>query len=646
MILRRLRSSEDDRGAALVIVVGSMLVLAMLAFAALSFTVSSQRFSRLTQDYTGAMAAAQSGVDDFISRLNRDSSYGRTVDCGNAAWRGPVTTTNSCGWSSTTPVGWQPVVSGATGPKDPVFHYLVGAYNGSTGTYLLTVTGRVGDSYRTIETAVGRGASTDYVYYTDFESADPANIQAYNKTDYPSGVPSDVCGRSGNTLAKYWYNGRSAYNAANNPDCMEITFIGGDRLDGEVFTNDTILGTARGGLKPVFLEQVYTADTRCKNAGTTNSSWESYCLRSGSVADFSGKKPKYDDPLYLPDNSGEFATHPGCHYFGSTRIIFEKGATATSPGKMRVWNKTSVNNNRAPVAIRLPGTASDPNCGSTSDLNSTAGALVDVPNEMVVYVAASGGASRQCYAGEIGGTSGKTLPLGDFSAAKTNPTSSITSYKADTNMLESTKYCGEGNLYVEGVLQGRVTVAAAQSVVVTGDLVLAGGLSNNDRDMLGLVATNAVEVFHPRVGDIKSVTRCVAYRPNGTCQTNGLVWNTDAPENVGEVSGWPNRYVDPGTGVKTPADGVQIAGSIQTLLHSFLVQKYDVGGDAGTLLVNGSIAQRWRGIVGKGNEGYTKLYQYDTRLQYSRPPFFPEWANAEWTMRYSGEIPTPQNLRQ
>ena len=111
------------------------------------------------------------------------------------------------------------------------------------------------------------------------------------------------------------------------------------------------------------------------------------------------------------------------------------------------------------------------------------------------------------------------------------------------------------------------------------------------------------------------------------------------------ISGWPTRYVDPTTSVKNPADGVQIAASIQTLLHSFLVQKYADGGDAGTLLVNGSIAQRWRGIVGEGSNGYTKLYRYDPRLKYSAPPYFPKWANSRWSLRFSGEINTPSELR-
>jgi len=78
-VLRRMHSDED--GVALVVVVGSMLVLAMFMMVGLTYAISSTRFSRLDQDYTAAMTAAQSGIEDYISRLNRDDNYGRSPDC-------------------------------------------------------------------------------------------------------------------------------------------------------------------------------------------------------------------------------------------------------------------------------------------------------------------------------------------------------------------------------------------------------------------------------------------------------------------------------------------------------------------------------------------------------------------------------------
>lgn len=40
--------------------------------------------------------------------------------------------------------------------------------------------------------------------------------------------------------------------------------------------------------------------------------------------------------------------------------------------------------------------------------------------------------------------------------------------------------------------------------------------------------------------------------------------------------------------------------------------------------MKGSIAQRFRGAVGKGTNGYLKAYGYDTSLGSYTPPFFPQ----------------------
>ena len=643
-ILRRIRSAGTESGVALVVVVGTMLVLASLATVTLTYTLAGQKFARYDQDYAAAMNAAQAGLDDFVSRMNRDETYGTKVDCANGAWQGPMPgASNTCGWNDSTAAGWLPVKPGDTDPLHAQFHYGVDATNRtSTGTVTLQVTGRVNGVYRTLETAVGKGGSTDYVYYTDYESADPSNVQAYSPSTTAgwSTAQRNACGLNGLDKALYWYEKDSSGKTRANYGCVEITFITDDTLDGAVFTNDTILSSGAH-----FLKGVETATPSCANATSDESTWNSACLRSGSTADFNHIKPLYEQPLYLADNSASFATNPGCHYFGSTRVIFNENGTMT------VWNSSSVNGGKAPVAIAPPG-GTAPECGNLTDLNNPNGDSLPVPSGMVIYADASSVANRQCYADEIGGPSGRQLPLGTYNASSTNPpTGSGQSYTYDVNMAEATKKCGNGNLYAEGVLKGQVTIAASSSVVVTGDLVLAGGL--NGSDMLGLVATNSVEVFHPRMVTVSSVSSQTCY--GRTC-TYTYQWgnpssSSEADQSPYNEGTWPTRYKASTESSYTPTTGIQIAGSIQTLQHSFLVQQYSVGGDQGTLLVNGSIAQRWRGIVGQGSSGggaqngYSKLYKYDTRLIYTRPPYFPTWANSKWQQRYSGEVKTPAGVK-
>ncbi len=82
-----------------------------------------------------------------------------------------------------------------------------------------------------------------------------------------------------------------------------------------------------------------------------------------------------------------------------------------------------------------------------------------------------------------------------------------------------------------------MTVAAEQSVVLTGDLVLAGGVSLDSPDMVGLVATNSIEVFHPWMYEVAAT--------GSPCPPGGssCKWNT--PVEKASVAGWPHDYADP-----------------------------------------------------------------------------------------------------
>lgn len=644
-ILRRIH--RPDEGMALVLVVGSMLLLMSFLLVGATYAMSSTKFSRYNQDYLAAMAAAQAGVDDFISRLNANDLYGRTVDCDNMAMVTPA----ACGVAD---YGWQPVEQGATDPDAPAFHYKVNTADAfSTGTIGMVSTGRANGVYRTIEVAVGKGGSTDYVYYTDYESLDPEN-------PFYSSTPPNQCGTSGTHLARYEWQGRAG--------CTEIQFGPGDVLDGRVFSNDSIWSV--GGR---FLQGIESAYPECRNVQRNNRSTWNRCLRGGSTftgtgsnATF-GEAPQYAPELYLADSSAEFANFPGCHYYGATRIKFN------SNGTMTVWSpdtQAAVLHGGAQIHKYGDEGEGPSDCGSPSALASSSGATVPVPSDYVIYAAPippGAGVPQQIVpAGHIDGE----LPLGNYdpsyhtgiagsaghrTSGNPNPgtcSSNYRCFKVDKSMLDTRKYRNEGNIYIQGVLKGRVTVAAAQSVVVTGDLMLAGGL--NDDDLLGLVATNTVEIIHPRMATVEW-TNCVKTNSAQTSCSSRGAWNyrllQSAEAHMEDDYSWPKRVANPLTGMNEPSRGIQIQGSIQTLQHSFAVQFFNEGrgrAQNGAIWVRGSIAQRYRGAVGQSGtpgKGYDKDYRYDARLKYTAPPYFPHWANAQWSQRYTGEITTPSELR-
>jgi hypothetical protein len=135
--------------------------------------------------------------------------------------------------------------------------------------------------------------------------------------------------------------------------------------------------------------------------------------------------------------------------------------------------------------------------------------------------------------------------------------------------------CRSGDAFVQGMLRGSVTVATARYIYITADIAYA----DSTRDMLGLVGDGAV-----------------------------LVWN---PVN-GAASVLPSA-------IKTNR---RIDAAILSVQHTFQVQNPSNGGPRGILTVNGAIAQKFRGIVRSGTDGYAKDYNYDSRFATRTPPKF------------------------
>ena len=325
---------------------------------------------------------------------------------------------------------------------------------------------------------------------------------------------------------------------------------------------------------PHFKGEFSTSDPACQTATQASDYSACYHAPDGAASPLFDQPPSYVKVWLPPNNTNTLkatAQSVGCVYSGATRIKF------INDGTMKVWSRytTSVN----------------PGCGTVAALQSSSGATVTIPANFLVFVQNAPPPAPQsaCSTGAIG----DGLPLaGDEWAI--NPSNwGLSGLTAD-------QYCDKGNAFVEGSINGLATVAAENDVVITGDVTDAGGL--NGDDILGLVALNYIEIYHP-----------VAANGNDLSTT------------------WPHEAT-PGT--------LQIQAALDSLQHSLLVQKWDSGSTSTkTLAVTGSIAQEYRGAVGTSSgSGYLKSYAYDTRLKYGPPPYFPHWTNANWTVTLFGEI--------
>ena len=313
-------------------------------------------------------------------------------------------------------------------------------------------------------------------------------------------------------------------------------------LDGRVHFNDTPSLNASGA---TFLTGFETSEPACKTA--TSPAYLA-CLRSGSGTPVYGTTgavvpPRYADPLYLDDTSAKFATYPGCHYYGATRIKFN----ASPAGTMTVFSKDSA------------GKATGTGCGTFTAANSYTRSNLAVPNDQVIYVSA-GRAVHRCLSGRSA-TVCRSAPT---------PGTATPQYTYDQSDAHQRPVLRQGQPLRRGHRQGPRDASRPRTpIVVTGDLVLANGI--NGTDLVGLVAGNSVEVYHPWMD----------------------TWQKNSSNRVGlggrgaEDSGtWPTRYNDPGQSPASPypTSGIQIDASIQTLQHSFFVQQYNQGPGEGTLI--------------------------------------------------------------
>jgi hypothetical protein len=202
-----------------------------------------------------------------------------------------------------------------------------------------------------------------------------------------------------------------------------------------------------------------------------------------------------------------------------------------------------------------------------------------------------------------------------------------------TGTLANGYGCLNGDVFLQGQLNGRLTIAADNNIILFGSTTYAGS-----DDLLGLVANNYVQVYHPAVSDVTSTNDdfCDGIY-NDTC-------NLELP-GTSTSSTTPSLFsgTTPGTSTMATVTGdnalrnPDFYAAIVTVDHSFTVQNYQYGDDAplDELTVVGAIAQRYRGAVGTFSgtttvSGYEKDYNYDQRLKYDSPPHFLNPVASAW----------------
>ena len=182
--------------------------------------------------------------------------------------------------------------------------------------------------------------------------------------------------------------------------------------------------------------------------------------------------------------------------------------------------------------------------------------------------------------------------------------------------------CRNGDAFVEGTVDGRVTVAAENNLAIIWHVRRADSSADSD-DIIGLVAQNLVQVYHP--------VRNNSNNPGSGCPSSTSCSNLNAGPNHSS-----QLFRDP-----------VIEAAVLSVTGSFLVPNWDNQRNAplGTINLYGALAQIYRGPVGTFSgstqvSGYDKNYVYDNRFTYQSPPSYIDPVEGQWGVVVYTECPS------
>jgi Tfp pilus assembly protein PilX len=324
-----------QQGFTTITLMGTLLVGGLLVAATFTAVQPDIAFTKKDEDTKQAYAAAEAGLNYYLNRLGQDNSY--YVHCANV--QSPSLNAVNLQWATgtTDPRIWQTIPgstaqytvellaiqnSSVAGTEQCVEDNGGSMIDPKTGTFRIRATGRVrapttnqpNPSKRSIIATLRRKSFIDFLWFTDFETADP---YSYDLSNQPWALA----------------NCADKYRPQRDNNCSDQNFITGDALNGPFKTNDSISvcgdpSFGRNSDDDIELNQ-------------DSPGWEADC--SGSDPNFKGTIRYPAGVLPIPQSNAELeaAADPGYVFNGETKLVFN-GTTV------------SVTNNGTTVSKSLP----------------------------------------------------------------------------------------------------------------------------------------------------------------------------------------------------------------------------------------------------------------------------------------------------
>jgi hypothetical protein len=296
-----------ERGFTTVVVMGMLLVGMLLVAAAFAASDGDTSSARHDQYYKEAYNAAEAGINWYLFHLTQDANYWSKCATGNSP---PVYQKNpsTFSWTSipNSEARYMIELLPATGQTTCVTGISTSMVDPTTGAFKVRSTGLYRGVKRTIVGTFRRVGFLNFLYFTDFETLDPAT---YGSTSAQQAAQTNC--------AHYYY-----VSARDPSKCNDPAFISADTISGPFHTNDEMLtcGTPTFGQK---------STDRIESSSPQPSSHPGYRQDTSCSGNpnFVGNFKAPSATLTLPPSNQELKNQADSAYIftGTTHIVFASG---------------------------------------------------------------------------------------------------------------------------------------------------------------------------------------------------------------------------------------------------------------------------------------------------------------------------------
>jgi hypothetical protein len=396
-IKERVSLLRREDGFSMLAVVGAIALTTMLVSAAVALSNGDQGLLRRDIDQKRAYLAAQSGIADYTYHLNTDSGYWArctsvpTPNAVNFNLNGSPTNVRTVpGATDGSRYGIELLQASTSpgnsqcDPQNPNATMLE-ANAPNTGTFRVRSTGYSGAAKVSIVATYKQASFLDYVYFTQLETSDPVTYGFANPSAALTGAYSQC--------TKFRRDGRESANIPGTSQrCDQIVFIGGDRIDGPLHTNDDlrVCGSPTFGRNGADVTEVSAPPV----------GWASGNNCSGSPtfrAPLVTRAPVLTPPA--TNTSLKAFAGPSYTFTGQTKIVLngtnmtitQNGGTVVGPmavpsdGVVYVQNGAGCSNSYSPFTVTYPSTSGCGNAVVDTSSGSYSGQLtIAAENDVII----------------------------------------------------------------------------------------------------------------------------------------------------------------------------------------------------------------------------------------------------------------------